>query len=937
MPLTFDNLFRRAPACSIESTSVEPSVPTGLVTAVAYKPGEPWIALDGFTAFDQRPEVGSDRPEQPSRAVVLNGTTQYGELASNPYSGTGVICNAFWFKTTDTGARTVVGLGTVTENNRWQVNVENGVIWERSVNSRIISWGSGFNDGAWHHCVIQKPLDGLLSDITCYVDGQLLSIASIGIDDQIDIVNGAIPTQIGAHGGGSLWAGHLSMVQFFGDLLTPAEIAAIYAQGKDPRNIVPGQPTDALVTIGCADNSTVTGRNSGSLGSAADVTWIGGGPSMLCQGMDVPFNRANLSGFTAMVSLSSGVYTDVYAKPFNAASMTNGTIEITVRMRQTTFVLLGTAGAANYMGIRAASEQGQALWISGFTYTDIYLDGVLDANTSSINFANELNDGQFHTIRIVGATCSFPDVVYLGSNNTSGYAADYLGTTIDYDSDGNVDIEFPPLEAPSSLLVIVPLQDANQALDTFGNAAQNTGQAPRTMRLDDSPCGTLPGFSALLETDTTFDLIATDTWEMRQIINEVGGGDTWHGLMMIGPYNYNAGVMINRNDLYLRFYTEAGNSQSADDVIVIGQTHDVRYGYDGADYWATVDGVEVIRLTGIGTVVTNKLRFGNGLSSWSMKGRAWNLQYYVNGILVVGCPLSEKFGNIAHDTSGNGNDMVGSGLNQTTFWAGVQSDYHRHVLGGQGTVGVFDDNNITIPNVFPASYTGDFEFEVRLFLTAASVYPVILVGTGFILRLHSNKRQVRFDYGGIVLYSAVNSIPLSTWTRIKLKVNTTTNLVEIYLNGVVVSSTTSVSSPVITTSSLATTGSSSGSAFWPGLLCDFVIRAGSTVVAKYNLDGNTLDTSGNNNHGTNNGVTFGEIPAADDGSSLVGRSAPSHPAGVGLNTLNTALVPITEPDASWHRGLTIPATYYKNDGPSGDFGVTVTDPLDSEFNIEEPA
>lgn len=91
-------------------------------------------------------------------------------------TGTAARTVAFWVKTTDTNAATTasptVNWGSASAAGQWLIAIQNGVLWGRFV-AVTASFGSGINDGNWHHIAMTMPASGLCNQINGYIDGVL--------------------------------------------------------------------------------------------------------------------------------------------------------------------------------------------------------------------------------------------------------------------------------------------------------------------------------------------------------------------------------------------------------------------------------------------------------------------------------------------------------------------------------------------------------------------------------------------------------------------------------------------------------------------------------------------------------------------------------------------------------------------------------------------
>ncbi len=126
-------------------------------------------------------------------AYSYNGSTSKTVLTGyKGITGTNARSFSMWFKTNDSGDNYLLSYGassTTTDGTGWQITLEDGVVWQRTYDGRVASWGSGYADNSWHHLVMTFPSGGDLSDVLVYVNGSAVSRASINNDGAINTGN----------------------------------------------------------------------------------------------------------------------------------------------------------------------------------------------------------------------------------------------------------------------------------------------------------------------------------------------------------------------------------------------------------------------------------------------------------------------------------------------------------------------------------------------------------------------------------------------------------------------------------------------------------------------------------------------------------------------------------------------------------------------------
>ena len=213
-------------------------------------------------------------------ARSFNGTTDKIATSATGITGKNTRSTSIWFLTSDTrtgGTNFVFSWGTNGSGAAWQLSVENGVIWSR-FNAATASWGSGYNDGKWHHCVLTFPANGAVNTVACYVDGSLLTptytsgtvIVNTGTVNTVNMGAGITGT--------AKFSGTLAEFAIFNIQLQSAEIAGLAGRvgvrRVEPAAIVNYWPLWGLHSPepdmdGSGNSGTLTGT---SLANHAPVT-----------------------------------------------------------------------------------------------------------------------------------------------------------------------------------------------------------------------------------------------------------------------------------------------------------------------------------------------------------------------------------------------------------------------------------------------------------------------------------------------------------------------------------------------------------------------------------------------------------------------------------------------------------------------------------------
>jgi len=794
-------------------------------TIAYYAAKSPWIA-NGKTVLDQRTGLGTARPEQLDRCLLLNGMTQYvdGAISNLTFPFT-LGC---WFKSSSTSTQVLV---SVSEGNAKYFTIgissSNVYIIRRNESAPAIV-GPPTSTTLWNRLDVTfksvTELDIFLNGVLTEKTGE--TSISIPLTSAFHLSSlRPSPSQF--------FNGYLFDPQILDRAITQAEHDATYLQLAEPHHIVPGQPTDQLLRLTLDDNSTTLSLNAGSLGASADGTIIDGSELMLAT--NAPFSRQDLVG---------------------------------------------------------------------------YSDGA-------------------------GGT-------------------------------------------------FIPLKSADLTTDVLDNAAQYAGQAPRDRTLINGPCGTFDGADDYVSFKNTGGIISANM--------SFGGwfeltASNFHGLVSKG-LNVQWSLFQENSDLVVRII-----SNEADIRFNIASYSGLRHVFatvSGTTAKLFIDGVEVTSGTcnTMPAATSDLVQIGRFGTIYAYDGKAFDVKVYngrtltsdevlwhaTGGLsgtdptltsLVIDAPFSEKHGtNIVNVADPTGSmDGTANGITEASFWGQTQPDYHRHIVSGCDVVAKFDGASYVDfgdQSAFDFDATEDFSISIR-FKTSDTAGSILHKATetiiaGWQVELSGGAFRVLFMSGSSFVFTGTTgTINDGAWHSLVIAVNKATDTCRLYVDGSLVNTTVDsiIGSDHTNSVALEVGRDRSASSYFAGEVLDFSIYAETltesnalylstdgvsgtapgtaNLSSKHDFAGNYLDTSGNNNHGTNNGSTFVEVPANNDGTSHVGRATPSHPAVVGLNSFNSKLDLSSQTAAM--RNKTVPSAYTKADGSSGDMTVVVEDPKDHKFKV----
>ncbi len=167
-----------------------------------------------------------------SLSLLFDGTNDYVATTYAGISGAAARTTSAWFLTTSAaGADTnyIFSCGATGTATAWRMSVESGAIWNRATGGATGSWGSGYNDGAWHHVVMTMPLNGLMNQVACYVDGISLS-GSFGSGTTAINTGTTTPVDIGRQNvsGTIYFTGQLDDIRVYNRAITASEVWNLY-------------------------------------------------------------------------------------------------------------------------------------------------------------------------------------------------------------------------------------------------------------------------------------------------------------------------------------------------------------------------------------------------------------------------------------------------------------------------------------------------------------------------------------------------------------------------------------------------------------------------------------------------------------------------------------------------------------------------------------
>lgn len=349
----------------------------------------------------------------------------------------------------------------------------------------------------------------------------------------------------------------------------------------------------------------------------------------------------------------------------------------------------------------------------------------------------------------------------------------------------------------------------------------------------------------------------------------------------------------------------------------------------------TDQSISVSSLTGSETVVSSGGTSTPSISAGQIDftaGTCWDLRLS-NGMII---PMSNKGMGGVYDTFNKAFYPITTYA--ASMWNGTQDSYHEHLNNGCDIALDFDGIDDVVSLTSDTNLAGDFKISFGINFGVMptgdnGIFSSANTANAFILRSNTIAVKINGSWHTDVAPA------LSANTNYQIEVIRTGTLLTVKVDGSVHKILT-VNSATFTINRIGRYSSHEVNA----LLWDFVVEDnGAEVFNSRFIDGGSstqvTDDSVNGDHGTINGATYVEIPANADGTSPLGRSALSNPAGK-LNTHTTKLVE-QEPDAPDLRGVDLgdfddSEGGYAINGDSGDFVIGV-DSLTGESQIYLPA
>lgn len=500
--------------------------------------------------------------------------------------------------------------------------------------------------------------------------------------------------------------------------------------------------------------------------------------------------------------------------------------------------------------------------------------------------------------------------------------------------------------------VIVPRDESDPTKDVLGNALDYTGRVPYDGLLLGSPCVTLDGVN---DYATLNDRVTTGSPSALSAACWINTTDTAGGI--IGEYEATSGrswVMEVRTSGELRVTlsgdgTTTHKQYSTAEVVGDGEWHHIAFTFGSGTLTIYVDGVDVTStvIKSVDSAVTalydtsnNFIAGAYGTGSQFLAGaitdvRVWQstlsgadiasvMAWQSVGTPVGWWPISDQYSDYLANKVDPDKPLQLKNHTLASVWANTQDEFHESVSNGCDVVPWFNgaSSKITVATAQWSDVSGGFTFSCKLRLDSysASNSGIITSATSgnnsfYVTQLGS--LQLRLGGGTLGVnkaQSANGAIELGKWHDINVTwdgtdIVATVDGVEVINSG--------LSGPSFLSELVAIGVYASASSPLTGAIAEISMSG----AFAYDCDQGTntfTDSSGNGNNGTGNNLTWLAIPTQTDGSSTVGRTAPtsdgtgSIPLGVQVEVLRSGGV---DSPVAYQQGWdTVTADFAPGDG-----------------------
>lgn len=876
------------------------------------------ITSDGQEAIDSA-HTGTARAEQPGRAYDFDGANDFVDSIPNPFP-TQNFSATYWFKADTFTTAYFMGAGRF-----YAVDGSGWVIDSNNNNIRIrIGIGSGlstnytatytFATNTWYHVAVTVDRAG---DVTFYVNGY--EVDNIDISGQAGNT-GTDNLVIARQGVGTgVFNGQMYDVRLYSGLLTADEVTSIYTFNdiaKTPVVHYKCEDTDSLIAYDSSGN--------GNHGTKTNIT----ASTFHYEGADVPYSFQNQVGFSVDgsgylvprdesdtandVTGSALDYTGVCPRnaqlidsfcltfdgvdDYYVAGLSNQAVtRVAMRLRTTSSAIMRPIGCnANAgWGVQLNPTAGQLRIVSNSVFSD---------STTGLS----INDGNWHSIIIendgsnllvsvdgvavidqAGYNQPFLDVqpIGIGSGTGTSWSQGFSGQLCDikiYTSSGLV-AHYPLAEGSGTATVYDASGNGNHGtMSGFASTCWDNKQDVyhHNVRFGSSQYFTEDDYGFILATSPPddsvieFDIISTD----ESFVLFSNGGIGYLLIVQTSSTSNAVDSVSGSQEYYIDGVKQINPSRgSLQSALCDGALHSVRI--TNADF-ATDGNWPTLQLA----------NYNSNTATWRIGNTI------VSNVRVNGVKVSRY---LPARTDGSNLDALGNALtNPSGLFNGAETDLNfapvaspRTVQGWKG-FGEFNGSSKYVDTRI-ASITGDVTVMAEVFVpsfstvmahfsdynkvTSRGSHHLVITTTGQL-------RWFQEGVGGTKTADSTDTITEGAWYHICLRRRSSDTTITHFIDGVADSGGSHTYSPSsigagvtakigvrgdLTTNELV--GNIRNVRVFDAALSDAEISdwatAGSgdsTPYREFTLESNALDSSGNNYHGINNGVTFPYVTLPTD-------------------------------------------------------------------------
>jgi len=232
-------------------------------------------------------------------SLVFDGTDDWVDFGDvHDFERTDPLSVSFWFKTSTAAIQALVAKGDVLATAGYEVSLDaSGSVHFFATNTaggtdelNVRTTATGFNDGAWHHCVLTYGGTSTPAGCHIWIDNSDEALTTVSDTLTASILN-ANPLRFGARSDGAdRFTGNMCQVSFYDRVLTSGEVAELENSG--PGDIAASSVWPSCIgwwNLGGTDTATtITDRSSLVVGGNDGTT--AGTPVVA---IDVPTSSTN--------------------------------------------------------------------------------------------------------------------------------------------------------------------------------------------------------------------------------------------------------------------------------------------------------------------------------------------------------------------------------------------------------------------------------------------------------------------------------------------------------------------------------------------------------------------------------------------------------------------------------------------------------------------